>query len=467
MRIFNRSKSIYLFHSIALVLLIAGNLQFTVAQSQAFTPSAENDTFLSGIFSKHEKLYRNELLSLPAGNRKDFEKAYQERWTSIKEKFDNREIYTAADATQYLNSLVQEIVRSNPALQNSVFDVYFSLSDVPNASYIGEGIILFNLGLFQKLDNESQVVFVLCHEISHFYFQHSENSIRKYVTDINSPGVQSELRKINKNEFKKGEQLEKLVKGLVFNDRRHSRDHEKEADSMGIELMRNTRFDISEALTALGMLDSIDNETFDTNDCLQKIFDFKEYPFKKNWIHKEDGLLGGHARVETDNVLADSLKTHPDCLLRIEMLKPLIDRYRSVSAIKNVVDKAKFDELRRRAAYEIIEHSYLLNDYATSLYNTLKLLRASPSDAYLITQVGRIFNGFYNAQKMHTLGKVARLPSPYYPPAYNDLLQFIQNLYLQDFAQISNNFLKQYEQPLQYYIPFTNEYNISLRITKP
>ncbi|HUS01665.1 MAG TPA: M48 family metallopeptidase, partial [Chitinophagaceae bacterium] len=351
-------------HSIRVLFLLLFFIGSETANSQSrvFTPAEVDAPFLNNLFTKYEKAYKNGLVSLPSENRKDFEKVYQQRWENIKEKFDKKEIYTSAPAQQYLNTLVAEVTRANPALQQSVFSAYFSRSEIPNASYIGEGIILFHLGLLQKLNNESQVAFVLCHEIAHFYLHHSENSIRKYVATINSDDVQKELRSINKSEYKKREQLEKLVKGLAFNSRRHSRDHESAADSMAIEFMRNTRFDISEALSALGILDSIDKETFDTNDYLQRVFDSKEYPFQKKWTAKEEGLLGGHALLSKDEPLADSLKTHPDCLVRVEALKPLINKYRSSTSVKNI-DKVKFDEMRSTAQYEIIEYAYSSNDY--------------------------------------------------------------------------------------------------------
>ena len=83
-------------------------------------------------------------------------------------------------AAQYLQLIVDEIVKANQSLQGKTFKCYFSRSGVPNATYIGEGIILFHMGLFQRLENESQAAFVIGHELAHFLLQHSENGIDKY-----------------------------------------------------------------------------------------------------------------------------------------------------------------------------------------------------------------------------------------------------------------------------------------------
>jgi hypothetical protein len=322
------------------------------------------------------------------------------------------------------------------------------------------------MGLFKRLDNESQAVFILCHEIAHFYLQHSENSIRKYVAAINSREVQDELKKIKKTAYGKRQQVEDLVKGLTFDMRRHGRDHESEADSMAIEFMRHSRYDISEALTTLALLDSIDTDSLNMSSCLQKMFDAKDYPFQKKWIAKEEGLLGGHAQLKKDEPLADSLKTHPDCKLRIQFLAPMIKRYHTDDTLKNIVNKAKLMELRNTFSYEIIEFAYSSDNYTKSLYYTLESLQDKHSDPFLVTQIGKIFNGFYASQKAHTLGKFIDLPSPYYPADYNLLLQFVQNLYLENFSSISYHFLKQYNSQLGHYPFFTNTFNTSKQITE-
>jgi Zn-dependent protease with chaperone function len=457
-------------HSILRPLLLAMLFIFTAflrASSQpAFSPATEDVTFLKALLAKYDDRYTDELASLPKENKKDLEEAYQLRHDDVRKVFDKKEIYTSASARQYMDALVAEIVRANPLLRNENFNCYFSRSGVPNAGYIGEGIILFNMGLFRRLDNESQVAFVLCHEIAHLYLQHYENSVRRNVAAINSNDFQKELHKIKSTEYGKRQRFDELVKNLTFNLRRHGRDHESEADSMAIEFMHNTRYAVSEALTTLALLDSIDIDTLNIATCLQKAFDAKEYPFQKRWLAKEEGLLGGHAQLKKDELLTDSLKTHPDCKLRIQILEPMVNRYHTSDALKNVVNESKLIELRNTFSYEIIEFAFTSENYTESLYYTLELLQDKPTDPYLVAQVGKIFNGFCNAQKAHTLGRIIDLPSPYYPATYNILLQFIQNLYLENFISIGYHFLKQYYQQLDFYPAFKNAYNTSKQLSE-
>lgn len=450
-----------LFSIIAVLASVTGTAQ----SRYIFTPAAVDEQSLISLTANFEKRYRDETSKLPPENKKDILEIYKEQWNQVEQRFNRKEIYTSARAQQYLDALVAEIKNRNPVLQPLSFNTFFSRSGIPNASYIGEGIIVFHMGLFNKLENESQAAFILCHEIAHFYLQHTHKSINRYVTMLNSDEVQKELKKIKNTEYKKRSELEKFLKGFAFNSSRHSRDHESEADSMALEFMRHTRFDISESLTALALLDSIDADNFKPNEYLEKIFNAKEYPFQKKWIAKPTGLLGGHAQLEIDKELSDSLKTHPDCQLRIQMLQPGV-KQRNSTETKNIIDGSMFNDLKRTFNYEIVEYSFASGNLTKSLFYTLPLLKDNPSDPYLVTHIGKIFNNFYTAQKAHTLSKSIDLPSPYFPAGYNQVLQFIQNLYLSDFSQISYNFLKQYSSSLDYYSPFKNVYQTSIQIAQ-
>lgn len=100
-------------------------------------------------------------------------------------------------------------------------------------------------------------------------------------------------------------QLNALIEKFSFSSSRHSRYHESEADSMAVELLSNTSFAVSGAVTCLNLLDTIDEERFDTESFLTTLFNNVSYPFKKRWIEKEEGLLGGHAMLQKDKKISD------------------------------------------------------------------------------------------------------------------------------------------------------------------
>lgn len=444
-----------LLHLAAVCLTLAATFP-AHAQKETFTPSTVNTATLSTLSGKFEKQYKQMVKDLPAENKKDYEKLYEQRWEHIQSKFKDKEIFTLPEAQKYMDSLLATIVAGNPELKDRQISCYFSRSASPNASYIGQGIILFNMGLFSKLENESQAAFVLCHELAHYYLEHSEKKMAKYVTDMSSKALQTELRQIKKTRYNKLGKLEALQQGLVFDTRRHSRDHEAEADSLGLAFLRNTGFDLQEALSALAMLDKIDEDSVDMEVCLRKMFDSRNYPFQDRWLSKQEGLLGGHANLSRDKELEDSMKTHPDCQARIKLLEPAVATYSANKTTENKTS-ASFEKLKRLFRYEIVEYAYSANNYTASLYYTILLLQQTPDDPYLVTQVGKIFNGCYSAQKQHKLGTKIKLPSPAYGNGYNTLLQFIENLYLEEYAGLSFHYLNQFAALLGSYPAFKSE----------
>ncbi|HWV68855.1 M48 family metallopeptidase [Chitinophaga sp.] len=425
------------------------------AQVKAFSPIPPNGQLLATLEQQFETAYQSTLATLPPKYKKEFRVIYDQRRENIKSKFDKKEIYTATDAREYLDQLLQEIVKTNPLLRNRKIQCFFSRSGVPNASYIGEGIILFNMGLFTQLENESQAAFVLCHELAHYYLQHSENSIARYVNTMNGKDMQQELRKIKASEYGKREQLDKLVQGITFNSRRHSRDHESQADSMGLVFLQNTRFNPNGALTVLALLDTVDTDTMNTSARLQQLFNASAYPFRKKWIAKREGLLGSSLQPEKDQQSIDSLKTHPDCRQRIKLLERTVNA--GTQTAWNLINKAAFDSLQQAFKYEVVNYAFENDRYTLSLYYAISLLQEHPDDPFLVTHIGKVLNSCYEAQKAHVLGKHIDLPSPDFSDNYNVLLQMIQNLGLDEFPAISFYYLKTYQPILNTYTAFTRE----------
>jgi hypothetical protein len=284
------------------------------------------------------------------------------------------------------------------------------------------------------------------------------------VNRLNSKEVQAELKKIRESQYGRSQPLEKLTNSITFDTRRHVRENESAADSMAIELMKNTRFDPSEAISTLRILDNIDSDTISTNELLKRIFNSERYPFQQKWVAREEGLLGGHAKLETGE-LEDSLKTHPDCKLRIADLEPNLknEEYKDQ---KDVINGDMFRHLIKLFRYEVVEYAYSSGNYGKSLYHTLEMLQNMPVDPYLVSNVGRVLNGMYFAQKDHRLSTYVDLPAPAFPPPYNQLLQFIQNLYLENIASINFHFLDRHQNKLTDYPPFREAYSTSIQIAQ-
>ena len=392
------------------------------------------------------KKYKNDVAAVKGANSKYIAGLYKERYENIRDIFEAGGIITVPEAQNYLESLVKVIYQSNPSLKNLSSRVLFSRAYWPNASSMGEGTILFNIGLFYKLQNESQAAFVVCHELAHLYLNQSNKAIEQYVNTIYSDEFQKELKNIQRSAYQKGQHLESLTKNLAFKSRLHSREHESEADSMAIEWMKNTPFDLREALSCLSLLDSVDRDKYDAGLQLPQYFNFASYPFQPRWLREDAGLSAMATVSKNENKKeADSLKTHPDCQVRVARLQETVKRNQKGERQKYVVSEQEFMKLKSQFDIEIVSYCYKAGLISRCLYLSLEMLPFYKGDTLVYSFIAGCLNQCYLYQKQHELTKITDLPAPYFDKKYDSLLHFIQNLRLPEWAALSYYFALQYQ----------------------
>ena len=142
------------------------------------------------------------------------------------------------------------------------------------------------------LNNEAELAFVLCHELAHYYLDHSNQAIKKHIETINSEEFKKEIARLKKLEYRVMQQLEALLKPLFLNNRRHSRENESEADKYAFTFMKNAGYDCGAIKSCLDLFDRIDDTSIYKPIDLQHTFNFNNYPFRKKWIQKESVLFG-------------------------------------------------------------------------------------------------------------------------------------------------------------------------------
>ena len=136
-------------------------------------------------------------------------------------------VYKDQVVTNYINDLGQSLVRyskrSNISYRFKVIN-----TDVINAYAVPGGFIYVNLGLIRAVRSESELAFVLGHEIGHIVGQHSMKRLTQVygielIKQIILDEDASEVKKII---------TEILAIGLLF---RYSRDDERESDYYGVQ----------------------------------------------------------------------------------------------------------------------------------------------------------------------------------------------------------------------------------------
>ena len=429
-----------------------------LAQQKAIFPFFEEDSVLKNkILNTAEEFKKKSIASLGKEHQKEFREIYEDRFKLVKELFEENRILASPEANEYLQSILKIIVSSNKELKDLPIRLIFSKDCWPNAYSIGEGTLVVNAGLFIYLKNEAELVFVICHELSHLYLDHGNNAIRKNIDLITSQEFQNKLKRISKQEYGAGAELDKLFKNFAFGIRRHSRENEAEADRQALNFMKNTGFDCKGSITCLRLLDTIDEARLFDTISLPSTFTFPGFQFNMKWLNKESSIFG--AMTEDDSPLTkneiDSLKTHPNCKKRIKLLEPELDLSHNGNSF--LIDSTRFEIYKTKFPVEMAEQLFFEKNYSRYLYYSLLLSHSAPYRPYALLSIAKVMNALFISQRDHTFGLVTDKETRGYPDEYNMVLRFIDRLRLEELAQINYYFCQQISEEMNGYSGFESE----------
>ncbi|MDX2003141.1 MAG: M48 family metalloprotease [Chitinophagales bacterium] len=376
--------------------------------------------------------------------REELQYIYEDRYESIKWRMQYKHFYSDPALTAYFRNILNEIYRGNPSIPASEIRFFISRSPWANAACEGEGTITFNFNCLQWLHNESEVAFIICHELAHQQLNHVNNKLNNNIVQLYSKETQQKLRQIYRSGYRVNSQAAELLKTMVYSTKKHSRTHEGEADSLGLVFLKNTSYHPGASLSALMILDSVDKERYDIQASPENWFNFKDYPFKEEWHLEEEGLsmfLVDKKSSFDGKLDEDSLKTHPDCEVRVQKLKgsvPIVDKPYFLQP------QQQWESWVHKADFEVIESDLFFDNYSKALYHTLQLLKKYPKNVYLITTVGKIFHLLHKAQKEHEFGKYVEENDSEFDEHYQEILAFLNSLSLNDFPNIGYRFMGNY-----------------------
>jgi predicted Zn-dependent protease len=170
-------------------------------------------------------------------------------------RIKNRDYVFNSDFTEKLQLYFEKLKSKNPNIPDHI-KILVARDNTPNAFCVQDGVFIVNMGLFNWIDNEQQLISVLSHELGHQILNHSENLQKKIIEkDLNSKVQVSAiaLSKINKKE-----KAFKLFKNHIYESSVYRRKSESEADSIGYVLFRNIGLKKSEYINSLKNLQQFD-----------------------------------------------------------------------------------------------------------------------------------------------------------------------------------------------------------------
>ncbi|MBP6812648.1 MAG: M48 family metalloprotease [Saprospiraceae bacterium] len=396
---------------------------------------------LPKILTKISGRLERDLATLPKTHKSYLAKEYKERTDSLKSELLGGNFLMDTRWESWFQGIIDEILRNNPEIPKADITLLLSRYESANARSVGEGTLVFNVAMLPYLKNESQVAFILCHELAHYVNNHGNNALHQYINTLYSPETQKQLRAISKGKYNKTERALELMKSMAYNGRRHSRYKESEADSLGFVFMSRTKYSLSEAVTALQVLDELDHSNWPSIP-YSEIFNSPNFPFQKTWL--EQPALGGFSAQkpkESEEFNEDSLKTHPDCPKRIALTQTQLALLGERPEGKNFLQpESSFLQLQDWSQYEIVEGLYDRGEYGRALFRNLILLTQRPDDAYLNAMTVKCLYEICLYQRSHQLRQVLDLPSAGYSQEYNRYLKFVNQFRVSDLTRVTYHF---------------------------
>jgi len=251
---------------------------------------------------------------------KPTQKKYKELWDSrtnyLIASIDNNNYVRELDVFNYVNSILSDIVKSNPKSISTTPLLFIDRSSAVNAYAIGGNIIAVNLGLINFAQSREEVALVIAHELSHNILQHPDNAMKEEAEWFTSDEYKNSLNAVLDSRYERLTRLKKLFQGYKIDRSKHHRYHESDADSLAIILLKNSHigFDARFFLR----LDSADMQFKQSlKKPVKEYFTNYNLAFEDWWTQKRTkGLSTKSYNFKDTASIQDSLKTHPDCSVR-------------------------------------------------------------------------------------------------------------------------------------------------------
>ncbi|MEP6646743.1 MAG: M48 family metalloprotease [Saprospiraceae bacterium] len=341
----------------------------------------------------------------------------------------------ADSISKFVNTIKDQIVNSNPVLQSRNFKVFILRNNEPNASNLGEGIILFNLGLLERLKSVDQVAFVLSHEMGHDLLDHVFEGEIRYCDSFYDPDFRRTLHKTSKRHIGRNSELKQLMDSFMSGQLGMNRQNEISADSIGLLFFQKAGYDPLASIEVMNILDSSDLLIMHDSLLLSKTFNCEEYPFKPYWLDIETTLQSS-AEKSAIYYLPDSLKSHPDCPLRAILLSK---QFHSSEEIKQ---KEIPECISLTLHFESVEAQFQVKDYVMAMYLSLQLRKLYPDNIYLKCIISNCLVELSNAIQQGQFLDYVEFPDVSYAPAYNQLLIFLHNMTSTSLNKVNNCYFK-------------------------
>ena len=384
--------------------------------------------------TKYEVFNKN-LDFINSNQKKIIKEVYIESQKDFLENIKSHNFISDENINHYLQELLGEILKKNN-IDSKKYKILLSKDSEINASNIGDGTIIINYGLFLAVENEDELVFVISHEIGHQHLNHVKNEIENFARQSTSEEIIQKTNEIRKQKYNKATLANNLLKNIKYKNYSERRKKEIEADSIGLNLFKKTLRDPLYAISLLNKLDKSNREQDSLTVQDYKIcFENNVFKLKTRYFNSEQSLF---QKYDISNAFKiDSLKTHPDCTTRIELLK------KHIVNNGHQTNSSFFSGIKKNCVHQNLINLYSNQNYGTCLYESLKLYKLDNNNQDLQAIIFLTLDKIYKSKSNYTISKyMPSLDNKNNSQSLNRFINFINNIKMSDLEILVNQFKK-------------------------
>jgi hypothetical protein len=260
--------------------------------------------------------------------------------------------------------------------------------------------------------------------------------LRGFAKRSTSEEILKKTKEIRKQKYGKATTATNLLKQMSYQNYEERRKKEIEADSLGFSLYKKTGRDPRAAVAVLEKFDQTDDEGDSLTIADYKlIFEKNGFVAKQKYFEQEESLFTRYDKSKKYDV--DSLKTHPDCRTRIQLIQANLDNALSGKASAS----ATFAEIKQNSLYQDLVNLYSEKEYGHSLYKALKYYKRDTGDAVLKNIIYLNLQKIHAARANYTINRyVPAHDNLYNTASLNRFISFLNNMRMADYELLINNF---------------------------
>ena len=352
---------------------------------------------------------------------KKYKEIWDQRTDALMAMINDDDYVHDKEVYGYVESIVRQITDANRALVPEKPFLLIDRSSSVNAYAMGGNVLAVNLGLITFSQSREELALAIAHEMSHNILHHVDNAMQQKAEWLSSDEYRQSVNAVMDSKYERLSRLKKVVENYSFSRSRHQRYHESEADSLAVVMLKksNITFEASWFLH----LDSSDLEyQKPLHHSLSAFFTAYHLPYEDMWSQRRSHGLSTRAYTFSDtSTIADSLKTHPECVERYNKTRSLSTPNARLTPIPVAIEE--------KANKMLLWNLYSSVSLTPCLYRILQIKDRGNTDTWYDFMLSNIFAGLYYSDRMlNRFNAIGVIPKEYISRDYYSLQTLLEQM---------------------------------------